>query len=179
MNRLPELKKVAILGAECTGKTTLARSLALRFQTVWVPDTSRDYVTLAPVEYRIDDIEKVAHEQIAQENRLLNSANHFIFVDTELIMSKVWSMDVFGKCPAWIEDEIGNHKFNLYLLTSNDLPWVADPGRVNSQRRDYFFNWYRRELEDHGLPFEIVTGRYEARLLSGVNALRKHFGNLD
>lgn len=180
MEKKPEgLKKVAVIGAESTGKTTLARSLALRFQTVWVPENAREYMNVNPGEYNVEDIEKISREQLAQEKRLEASANGFLFVDTELIISKVWSIDVFGTCPEWIENEISHKQYDLYLLTANDLPWVADPVRVNSQRRDYFFNWYKRELESHSLPYEVVTGRYEARLLSAITAIRKHFGHFD
>jgi len=173
------VKKIAVLGAESTGKTTLARSLALRFQTVWVPESAREYMNINPGEYTIEDIEKISREQLAQEKRLGSSANEFLFVDTEQIISKVWCMDVFGKCPEWIENEISVNQYDLYLLTANDLPWVADPVRVNSQRRDYFFNWYKRELESHSLPYEVITGRYEARLLNAITAIRKHFGHFD
>lgn len=171
--------RIAVLGAESTGKTTLARSLALRFQTVWVPENAREYMNVHPGEYKLQDVEKIAREQLAQESRMISNANQFIFIDTELIIAKVWSVDVFGSCPKWIEDSIKSHQYDLYLLTANDLPWVPDPVRMNAQRRDYFFNWYKRELENHGLPYEIVTGRYEARLLSAITAIRKHFGHFD
>lgn len=173
------VKRIAILGAESTGKTTLARSLAMRFQTLWIPENAREYMSLHTGEYTVADIEKIAREQLAQEEETITRANRFLFVDTELIISKVWCMDVFGACPEWIEQEIARNRYDLYLLTSNDLPWVPDPVRVNAQRRDYFFNWYKRELESHNFPFEIISGRYEARLLSAINALSKHFGPLD
>lgn len=177
--KLEGLKKIAVLGAESTGKTTLARSLALRFQTVWVPEHAREYMNMHSGEYSVADVEQIAREQLAQEKRLEASANQFLFVDTELIVAKVWTLDVFGNCPDWISEEIGSHQYDLYLLTANDLPWVPDPVRVNAQRRDYFFNWYKRELDSHNLPYEIVTGRYEARLLSAITSLRKHFGHFD
>lgn len=180
MEKKPEsLKRIALLGAESTGKTTLARSLALRFQTVWVPENAREYMNIHPGAYSMQDIEEISKEQLAQEKRLQSSANQVLIVDTELIISKVWCVDVFGTCPAWIEEEILKHKYDLYLLTANDLPWVADPVRVNAQRRDYFFNWYKRELENYNLPYEIVTGRYEARLLSAITSIRKHFGHIE
>lgn len=173
------LKKIAILGAESTGKTSLARSLALRFQTVWVPENTRDYFSVQPLEVKLDDIGNIIREHLAQENRLQHNAEQFMFTDTELIMAKVWCIDSNGTCPKWIENEITRHKYDLYLLTANDLPWIPDPARINAQRRDYFFNWYKRELDANNLPYEIVTGRYEARLLSAVTAMRKHFGEIE
>jgi NadR type nicotinamide-nucleotide adenylyltransferase len=178
-NKPQHLKRVAVLGAESTGKTSLARSLALRFQTVWVPEYTREFMRVTHDEFQVSDIEKTVREQLAQEERLINNANQFIFIDSELIMAHVCCVDVFGKCPKWIEEEMSTHRYDLYLLTANDLPWMPDPARMNAQRRDYFFNWYKRELDSHQLPYEIVTGRYEARLLSAINAIRKHFGHYD
>jgi nicotinamide riboside kinase len=88
-------------------------------------------------------------------------------------------MDVYSKSTHWIDEQITSHKYDLYLLTSNDIAWVPDPARVNAQRRDYFFNWYKRELTEYELPFEVISGRYELRLLNAIRAIEKHFGKQD
>ena len=173
------IRRIAILGAESTGKTTLARSLALRFNTRWVPEYAREYMSLHTGAYSVDDIVRIAQHQLREENEMVHHANRLIFLDTEFIVAKVWAEDVFGFCPDWIRGQLLEHRYDLYLLTSNDLPWVADPVRVNPQRRDYFFNLYKRELEENEFPFEIITGRYESRLLNGINAVKKHFGGID
>lgn len=173
------VKRIALLGAESTGKTTLARSLALRFQTLWVPEYSRDYVNLNPGPVTLNQIESIAKEQLSQENRAAAGANKFLFCDTEFIVSKVWCMDVYSRSTPWIDQQIISHKYDLYLLTSNDIAWVPDPARVNAQRRDYFFNWYKRELTEYELPFEVISGRYELRLLNAIRAIEKHFGKQD
>lgn len=173
---LPKLKRVALIGAESTGKTTLARALALRFNTVWVPEYAREYMTMNPGEYVVEDVVRIAREQLRNEEELAARASGLLITDTELITASVWCEDVFGFCPDWIREQVETHHYDLFLLTSNDLAWVPDPVRMNSQRRDYFFNWYRRELEKNGFPYEIIAGRYEARLMCAITALRKHFG---
>ncbi|MGL5889984.1 MAG: AAA family ATPase [Bacteroidia bacterium] len=172
------IKRIALIGAESTGKTTLARALALRFNTVWVPEYAREYMTLNPGDYAINDVEEITRQHLRQEDELFIRAKNLLIVDTELITSAVWCEDVFGNCPQWITEQITGHRYDLYLLTSNDLPWVSDPVRVNSQRRDYFFNLYKQKLEEYQLPYEIISGRYEARLMCAINALRKHFGEM-
>ncbi len=172
------IKRIALIGAESTGKTTLARALALRFDTVWVPEYAREYMTLNPGDYGITDVEDITRQHLRHEEELSLRAKKILITDTELITSAIWCEDVFGNCPKWIEEQITEHRYDLYLLTSNDLPWIADPVRVNSQRRDYFFNLYKRTLEEYQLPFEIISGRYEARLMCAINAIRKHFGEM-
>lgn len=178
-NTQSAIKRIAILGAESTGKTTLARSLALRFRTQWVPEYAREYMSMHQEEYSAEDIVKIARYQLQEEEQLMNSANRLLFTDTEFIVSKIWCEDVFGTSPVWVSQQISQHRYDLYLLTTNDLPWIADPVRVNPQRRDYFFNLYKRELEANKLPFEIITGRYEARLLNAIKAVKKHFPDID
>ncbi|TND01834.1 MAG: putative ATPase/kinase involved in NAD metabolism [Bacteroidetes bacterium] len=171
-----DIKRIAILGAESTGKTTLSRSLAMRYQSVWVPEYAREYMATHSQEYSAEEIVKMAKLQFAQEQEQLRKANRFLFVDTELIIAKVWCEDVFGACPRWISEQLQPTHYDLYLLTANDLPWVADPVRMNSQRRDYFFNWYKRELDQLGFDYAVINGRYEQRLLNAVKAIEKHFG---
>jgi NadR type nicotinamide-nucleotide adenylyltransferase len=177
MEQKPEIiHRIAILGAESTGKTTLARSLALRYNTTWVREFAREYMGSHPGDYSAENIVEIAKHQLEEEDRLSQKANRFIFTDTEFIIAKIWCEDVFSYCPQWLEEQVKNHRYDLYLLTANDLPWVADPVRVNPQRRDYFFNLYKRLLDENHFPYEIISGRYEGRLLSGINAVKKHFG---
>lgn len=170
--------RVAIIGAESTGKTTLARSLALRFHTEWVPEYAREYMAQHQGEYTSEDVVKMMRIQLEREKEILRKANKIIFTDTEIIIAKVWCEDVFGVSPEWFDEHFNEYRYDLYLLTANDLPWVPDPVRVNPQRRGYFFDWYKRELDQRQLPYEIISGRHEARLLNAVKALEKHFGNL-
>jgi NadR type nicotinamide-nucleotide adenylyltransferase len=177
--KVETIRRIAILGAESTGKTTLARSLALRFHTVWVPEYAREYVSMHTGDYTADDIIRIAEHQVKEEDQLALQANRFLFTDTEFIIAKVWCEDVFSSSPEWLNAQVKEHRYDLYLLTSNDLPWVADPVRINPQRRDYFFNMYKRELEENKLTYEIISGRYEARLLNAINAVKKHFGHVE
>jgi len=176
MEKAPaNVKRIAILGAESTGKTTLAKALALRYHTSWVPEYAREYMSTHPGDYDAEDIVKMTQVQLEQERALLPKAERFLFSDTELITAKVWCEDVFGNCPSWLEENMLKHRYDLYLLTANDLPWVPDPVRMNPQRRDYFFNWYKRELEHYGMRYEVIRGRYEQRLLNAIKAVEGAF----
>lgn len=169
------IKRIALIGAESTGKTTLCRSLAMRYNTLWVPEHAREYVSGSGMETSIDDIVTIARKQLEHENEMAALANKLLFVDTEFILAKVWCEDVYNEVPVWIEEQITSHRYDLYLLTNNDLPWVADPVRVNPQRREYFYQLYLKELTDRQLPFEVISGRYEMRLYNATLALQKHF----
>ncbi|GAB4135470.1 MAG: hypothetical protein Fur0041_09540 [Bacteroidia bacterium] len=173
------VRRIALIGAESTGKTTLAASLALRFNTLWVPELARDYVSRNQHQISPEEIESISRAQLAEEDKAAANANQLLFTDTEFIIAKVWCEDVYNTCPDWIIEMTKQHRYDLYLLTSNDLPWIPDPVRINAQRRDYFFNLYKKELEKLNVPFEVVSGRYENRLFNAVKIIKKYFPDID
>ena len=87
--RESDLKRIVFIGPECTGKTTLSRTLAERYQTVWVEEYMRTYLqhkwdtqhlTCTP-----DDLLPIARGQIALENKRIEQANKVLFCDTCLL----------------------------------------------------------------------------------------------
>ena len=170
---MDKIIRIALIGPESSGKTSLCRDLAAHYKTVWVPEFAREYVTAIGRKYTVDDIEYCYKEQLKQEKNLLASANQYIFTDTELIIAKVWSEDVFKRVTEWIEENIETLKYDLYLLTYYDLPWQQDPVRENPHRREYFFDWYKRELEERRFRFSVIRGTGEERCINAIAAIEK------
>lgn len=163
--------RVALIGPESTAKSTLSESLAKYYNTVWIPEHSRNYLSKINRKYSLDDVLLIAKEQLAQELELIPKANKFIFVDTELIVSKVWCEDVFNTCPSWINENLVKHQYDLYLLTYHDLPWQQDPLRENPTRRQFFFDWYEKELKKINANYTIIKGEDDTRLKNCINAI--------
>jgi HTH-type transcriptional repressor of NAD biosynthesis genes len=84
-------KRICILGAESTGKTTLAAALADRFQTVWVPEYAREYLEAKNRACEWSDMVPIAEGQIALEERLARQANRILICDTNLLATMLWS----------------------------------------------------------------------------------------
>ena len=65
------MKKIVLIGPECTGKTTLARALADRLGGVYVPEYSRPYSIRVRSEQgrnlTLDDVMPIVRGQIAAE----------------------------------------------------------------------------------------------------------------
>ncbi len=170
-----KILKIALIGPESTGKTTLCEQLAEHFKTVWVPEYSREYISKLHRSYTLEDIEYCTRQQIEQEDQLIESANHFLFSDTELIVAKVWCEDVFKNCPGWIEEEITKRNCDLYLLTEYDLPFKEDPVRENPHRRNYFYDLYKSELEKRKFDFAIINGIGNERFENALKAIAEKF----
>ena len=163
--------RIALIGPESTSKSTLSESLAKHYHTFWVPEYSRVYLKSLERPYTLNDILLIAKEQFKQEEELLPKANKFIFIDTELIVAKVWCEDVFHKCPDWIAQTLIEYPYDFYLLTYPDLPWQEDPVRENPHRRDFFYNWYERELKKINATYAVIKGSGAHRLKNAIRAV--------
>lgn len=168
------IKKIAVTGPESTGKSAMAEALALEFHTVWVPEYARGYIGKLNRPYTSKDIEIIARHQIALEDELLTKANRVLICDTDLIVTKIWSGFVFGFCPDWIEKEIVNRPYDLYLLMNIDLPWQEDPQREHPDRREELFNLYKTTLEKYQLPYSVISGIGKNRQNNALEVIKNH-----
>ncbi|MGQ0828617.1 MAG: AAA family ATPase [Bacteroidota bacterium] len=167
--------RIALIGPESTAKTTLSENLANHYKTVLVKEYAREYLSNLHRKYNINDILTIAKEQLKHEQQLLLQANKFIFVDTELILAKVWCEDLFNTCPDWILKNILNYQYDLYLLTFPDIPWEEDPLRENPHRRELLFNWYEKELKKINANYAIIKGVGRSRLDNCISIIEEKF----
>ena len=176
-NRQKTMKKIVVLGPESTGKTDLCRALSRHFDRPWIPEYARDYISKLTQPYTYEDVETIAHHQIVEQKEVLKSPkkSDFLFLDTDLIITKVWFLHVFGRCPDWLQSELEKLEITLYLLCKPDIPWEFDPVRENPEIRDFLYDWYKREIETLGRPFFEISGLGEKRLQNAIAALQ----NLD
>ncbi len=163
------VKKVCIFGAESTGKTTLAKQLALHFHTEWVPEMAR--VILGERHCTLSDIPAIANLQANEIQRKLLLANRVLFVDTDFITTKIYSEYYFGQVPPEVEQFEREISFDHYLLLDIDTPWMADPQRDCGDKRDLFHAWFQCELRKRKVSHEIISGTWAERQLIAINAI--------
>src|SRR5438552_3282750 len=94
-NTSSTIKKVAVIGPECTGKTDLSKFLASHFKTDWVPEYARAYLDKLNRPYERSDLSKIAHGQLRLEDEWYHGANRVLICDTNLIVIKIWSEDKY------------------------------------------------------------------------------------
>ena len=165
------LKKVAVVGPECTGKTDLAQFLALHFQTEWVPEYARAFLNKLNRPYEQSDLTKIAHGQVRMEDEWAQNANRVLICDTNLIVIKVWSENKFGACDPEILNALTQRHYDLLLLTNVDVPWEEDPQREHPDKREYFWKIYLKESEDSKIPTVRISGTREERRKSAIDAI--------
>ncbi len=169
-------KKIAIIGPESTGKSTLTRKLATHFKEPFVAEIGRAYLEQHGSAYEYSDLEKICDEMIAQEQRFLAKADRFLFCDTDLIMMKVWYEVKYNKVPHKLKAQLKNNPYDCYLICYPDLPWKPDPLRENPEIREQLLQRYVEEVERTNKPFAVIKG--EARLALAVKQIATAFYRL-
>lgn len=169
---------IVITGPESTGKTTLAADLAIYFGGYWIPEYAREYVSSLKQAYTYEDVENIARHQLGvlDDPRLGKYA--WIFLDTDLIILKVWFQEVYNRVPDWLEMAISERKVDGYLLCATDLPWLPDPVRENpGHRREILFRRYQEELQKYRLIYRIVCGTGPERTRRAAHFVREMMGS--
>ncbi len=159
--------RVGIIGAESTGKSTLAKYLAKRYNGILIPEYAREFVEQKKEEseaWKVESITweelcEIAKHQIEEMERLQDTGDGLpVFFDTELIVTKVWFEYAFHRVPEWLEEAIKRYPMDVYLLTYPDLPWVPDKARSNGSDaiRMELTERYETEIEALGIPYYII-----------------------
>lgn len=166
--------RIAITGTESTGKTTLVNTLAELYETVCVPEYARQYLNQNGPKWEYEDVLKMARGQIELEQQYLAKARNILFADTELIVYKIWLQFYDWEVPSWLTDHIIQNKFDLYLLTDIDLPWISDGQRSNPNDREVLFHRFVQELEHIEANYGIVSGWDHLRLDEAISTIEEY-----
>ena len=165
------IKKIAVVGPESTGKSTLSEKLASHYQTVWVPEVARGYCEKLTEPCTWEDEINMFHGQLELEKALLPKASNILICDTTFITVKIWSDHVFGQSPQEVLNELGRHSYDFYLLMDIDLPWEEDPLRDFPHLRQHFMEVWHQELQDLRATYTTISGQGEERFTRAVTAI--------
>lgn len=168
--------RVVITGPECTGKTTLTDQLSQYYHTKGITEYAREYVTQLNRQYTYQDVEHIAIVQREQISDRANRGIQLLFIDTYLIVTKIWFEVVYRQVPPWIMEELQRKQVDLFLLCTPDIPWTPDPVRENGgEMREKLFFMYQDEMEKLGFRYVIINGNEEQRLTNAVKAINAFF----
>lgn len=169
------LKKIVIYGSESTGKTTTASFLAKEFDTIWVPEFARDYLEKKNNIIEDSDFPVIARGQIQLEEDYSKKARGFLFCDTDLHTTKIYSNMYIGYCEKEIENLAESRKYDLYLLMDIDIDWVSDPLRDFPNERKEMHRLFLQELKARSIPYILIKGQGKERLQNAKQAVKIFF----
>ena len=174
---MAEALRIAIVGAESTGKTTLAAALAERLaqdrsrRVAWVPEVLREWcahIGRTPLAHEQASILRAQHERVTSAAE----AHDIVVCDTTALMTAVYSRLVFGD-RSLDERAVALHRgVGVTLLTALDLPWVADGHqRDGPQVREPVDQALRELMGSHGIGYAVVGGSGQIRLDNAMAAV--------
>ena len=170
-----KLIKIAMYGPESTGKTTLSKQLAHHYNDEWIPEFARDFLqekwNLTKEICTEADLIPIAIGQIKLENEVVLKAKKFLFCDTNLLVTKVFSDINYNHCEATIEQAAKEHKYDLIFLTDVDVPWKADDLRDSPNHRKNTFEKFENALIKNGNPYIKIAGNEATRFQKTVKII--------
>jgi nicotinamide riboside kinase len=161
------VEKIVFVGAESTGKSTLAEYLAREFDTVFVPEIGRFIWEQKKGQLNVDDYVDIAvrHRQAEAEAAL--RANRYLFVDTGALTTLL-----LGYCFGHIQqapDELlryadeCKHRYAHHFVCADDIPYEVDPARENEAWRGRIQKLVLEDLQARAIPYTVLTGSVEER----------------
>ena len=160
--------RVAVTGPESSGKTTLSKELCQALSVAHVPEYAREYLEQREGKYDLKDLDEIAEGQRAL---FLKHAGNVLIADTDFTVLKVWSEVKYGKVSDHLLEIDENFQFDLYLLCLPDIPWEPDPLRENPNDRWELLEHYREALSEKGNPVIEISGSYEERFQTSIEAI--------
>lgn len=164
--------KVAIVGTESTGKTTLTEKLAAHFKTSFAKEMGREIVPKTE-ECTMDHLHQIAVKQAEEIQKATVAANKIMFSDSELNITKSYASFLFNQ-ELIVEDSVEKiNQFDLILYLENDADFVQDGTRLNIVRRDDLDQSHRIHFEEQKVIF--LNGNWEERFNKGLYEINKIF----
>lgn len=168
--------KIAIMGPESTGKSSMAEMLALHYHTLWVPEYAREYCDrlIGPATYE-DEIQ-ILKGQCLREKQYDQLPLDLVFFDTMFLTVKIYSEHVFNTYPKEIDQYLESQPYSFFLIMDIDLLWEEDPLREFPGLREYFLDIHIREIKALGVPYALISGLGNERFQNAVKVV-DHFLN--
>jgi NadR type nicotinamide-nucleotide adenylyltransferase len=175
-------KRICLVGAESTGKTTLAEALAEHYQTIWVAEYGREYSErkLAEEEgytWCSEEFAHIARIQCEREEAAARRANKVLICDTDAFATSIWHRRYLGQRSPEVEAIAAQHRRpDLYLLTDVDAPFVQDGTRDGEAIRAWMHETFVAELMAQKRPFHCLSGSYCEQFKQAIEPIDRVIG---
>ena len=191
-------QRVVLVGAESTGKTTLARDLCDALvrrggayaSTRWVPEYGRDYTIsklareraraasaalptpeMADLIWTTADFVEIAREQNSLEARAARTTGPLLICDPDTFATAIWHERYLGARAPEVE-ALAITRPSLYLLTHHDeVVFEADAIRDGEHLRAWMTAAFVERLRGTDHRLEFVRGTREERVAAACRAI--------
>lgn len=165
------VQRVALLGGESSGKTTLTQALAEAFHTAWVPEYGRERWLERNGQLTLDDLLDIARIQVEREEALLAQAHALLFCDTSPLTTLGYAGWMFDARPEALIT-LAQRRYDLIVLCEDDFAFVQDGTRQPPGFRTTQQAWYGQQLAARSEPVLRVRGGVAERVAQVRAALQ-------
>jgi NadR type nicotinamide-nucleotide adenylyltransferase len=168
------VRRIAVVGAESTGKSTLCARLREELGATIVPEWTRVLVESGQAALASSQVQLAARSQIASEDALARQppgANGGLLVcDTELRTIQLWAERLFtGDTNPWIGEAARARPYDLYLLCMPDIPFIGAREWDRPEERRRFHAHLTAALA--GQPVVELAGSRDDRFRVAADAI--------
>jgi len=168
------IKKIAIVGPESTGKSTLTKYIGKYFNVPIIEEYGRTYTESIK---NANDLESEDFFIIADTHNteLIEKSKlgaKYLISDTEAIVTKTFKeLYLDSSIDERIETIIQKQDFDIYLLMDIDIPWVDDNTRDFPNSRKKHFDLIESELIANNKRYIVINGSYKEREEKVINII--------
>jgi HTH-type transcriptional regulator, transcriptional repressor of NAD biosynthesis genes len=167
------VRRVCILGAESTGKTTLAAGLAESFGTLFNPEYGRPYTEIGrdrEAAWSSGEFEHIARVHCWYEDFLAGYARRVLFSDTDAYTTALFH-ELYLGTPTSDFDDLVQRPYDLFVVCGVDVPWAADRIREFAGQRRWMHERLLARARASGVPWLLLEGSVEGRLQQARDAV--------
>ena len=157
------IARVAVVGGESTGKSTLVNALGQRYGEPCVAEYGRTLWEEQGGHVDYDDLRVIGRRHIAYEDAATAVARRCVFIDTTPLTTLWYSIDGHGRAdPDLVESSW--RPYDLTLVCAPDFAFVQDGSRSSEDFRLRHDRWIRAILRARGADYIDVRGSVDERL---------------
>ena len=166
------VRRIALLGGESTGKSSLAQALAAELGTVHVAEYGRELWEERAGQLAFADLLRIAEEQVAREQEAAGRAREWLVCDTTPLTTLFYSHVMFG-CADPALEALAGRPYDVVVLCQPDFPFVQDGTRQDETFRARQHRWYEAELARRRIRFIAAAGDRIQRIAAVMASLRR------
>lgn len=161
------ITKVVFLGAESTGKSTIAAHLAKHFDTQFLPEYGKEYWEKYQIDGKLtlQDLVRIAKTHLKREDDLILKSNNYLFSDTNAITTYLFSLDYHGSALPELTEfaRIAEKRHDIIFLCDTDISYEDTWDRSGIIKRAEFQKKIIADLIARNLKYHLIKGNLNER----------------
>jgi HTH-type transcriptional regulator, transcriptional repressor of NAD biosynthesis genes len=172
------VQTVVFLGAESTGKSTLAARMALEYKTICVLEYGREVWERKGGQITPEDYVHIARHHRELEVLAVLEAHErgrpWVFVDTNAITTAFLGYAYEGHAPAEVLSlaRAAETRYHHVFVCADDIPFEQDGWRDDTVWRSRAQNMIRYDLDVRSVAYTVVSGDLETRVAQVKSVLK-------